>query len=330
MPGRFELTDAEWALLEPLLPADRPVGGRWRDHRTTISGILFRERTGVSWRDLPARFGNWKTVYLRKRRWALDGTWARIAERLRLDADADEGSDWTIGVDSTVVRAHLAPAGRPTCGRPVKTLTATSTAPPSKREALGRSRGGWGTKLHLAADLRSRPLCRHLTAGQRHDRVGFDPVIAALRIPHRVGRTRTRPGRRLGDKAYSNKAIRAQLRRRGITTTIPEKSDQQTNRRRRGSAGGRPPAFDPDRYRQRNTVERAFNKLKQFRAVATRYHKRQFMYYATVDVATIKIWLRDLTREPKTRQTLPNPIGTGPEGGAGTCRVMVGSHAPRG
>ena len=111
MAGRFELTDAEWALLEPLLPADAPQGGRWKDHRTVISGILFRERTGVPWRDLPARFGNWKTVYLRKRRWALDGTWQRIAERLRLDADIAEGRDWTISVDSTVVRAHQHAAG---------------------------------------------------------------------------------------------------------------------------------------------------------------------------------------------------------------------------
>jgi transposase len=115
MPGRFELTDTEWDLLKPLLPADPPVGGRWKDHRTVISGILFRERTGVPWRDLPARFGNWKTVYLRKRRWAIDGTWARIADRLRLDTDLDEGKDWTVGMDSTVVRAHLAAAGARHC-----------------------------------------------------------------------------------------------------------------------------------------------------------------------------------------------------------------------
>ena len=169
--------------------------------------------------------------------------------------------------------------------------------PPAEREALGRSLGGFSTKLHLAADLRSRPLSRHLTAGQRHDRIGFDPVMAGIRIPHRVGRPRTRPGRLLGDKAYSNKAIRAGLRRRDITATIPEKADQQANRRKRGSAGGRPPAFD----KQRNTVERAINKLKQFRAVATRFDKRQFMYYATVDIATIKIWLRDLARETMTQ-----------------------------
>ncbi len=111
MTGRFELTDAEWQILQPLLPPDPPRGGRWHDHRTIISGILFRERTGVPWRDLPERFGNWKTVYGRKRRWAIDGTWARIAEALRTDADTDEGPDWTAGVDSSVVRAHQHAAG---------------------------------------------------------------------------------------------------------------------------------------------------------------------------------------------------------------------------
>jgi transposase len=119
----------------------------------------------------------------------------------------------------------------------------------------------------------------------------------AIYIPHRLGRPRTRPARILADKAYSINAIRADLRRRGIKATIPEKSDQRANRRRRRSAGGRPPAFDRERYRERNTVERAINKLKQFRAVATRYDKREFMYLATIDIATIKIWLRDLARQ---------------------------------
>jgi transposase len=108
---RFELTDPEWELLEPLLPTDPPRGGRWKDHRTVISGILFRERTGTTWRDLPERFGNWKTIYNRKRHWALDGTWAGIVEALRLDADAEEGPEWTVGVDSSVVRAHQHAAG---------------------------------------------------------------------------------------------------------------------------------------------------------------------------------------------------------------------------
>ena len=77
----------------------------------------------------------------------------------------------------------------------------------------------------------------------------------------------------MADKAYSSKANRAYLRGRGIKAVIPVKDDQKANRRKRGSAGGRPPAFDAERYKDRNTVERAFNKLKAFRAVATRYDK---------------------------------------------------------
>ena len=97
----------------------------------------------------------------------------------------------------------------------------------------------------------------------------------------------------MGDKAYSSAANRAYLRRRGITAVIPVKEDQKNHRRNRGRAGGRPPAFDPARYKERNTVERCFSKLKQFRAVATRYDKREEIYQGTVDVASIRIWLRD-------------------------------------
>ena len=140
------------------------------------------------------------------------------------------------------------------------------------REALGRSRGGLTTKIHLAADTRCRPISRVTTAGQRHDSVAFEPVMDRIRIRRRgPGRPRTRPGRILADKAYSNNKIRSHLRRRRITATIPEPADKRKNRLRRGNHGGRPPAFDPDRYKQRNMVERAINKLKGHRAVATRY-----------------------------------------------------------
>jgi transposase len=108
-----------------------------------------------------------------------------------------------------------------------------------------------------------------------------------------LGRSRPRPGAAMGDKAYSSAANRAYLRKRGITAVIPVKEDQKKHRRARGSAGGRPPAFNAGRYKERNTVERCFARLKQFRVVATRYGKREFMYQGTVDLASIRIWLRD-------------------------------------
>jgi transposase len=159
---------------------------------------------------------------------------------------------------------------------------------------LGRSRGGLSTKIHLAADRRCRPLTQILTPGQHGDSPQFTPVLSQLRIRRRgMGRPRTRPGAAMGDKAYSSAANRAYLRRRGITAVIPVKEDQKNHRRNRGRAGGRPPAFDAARYKERNTVERCFSKLKQFRAVATRYDKRELIYRGTVDVASIRIWLRD-------------------------------------
>ena len=113
-----------------------------------------------------------------------------------------------------------------------------------------------------------------------------------LRIRRRGrGRPRTRPGRLLADKAYSNQTVRSYLRRRQIKATIPQKSDQQKARAAKGSAGGRPPAFDPEAYKQRNTTERAHNRLKAFRAVAMRTDKREFVYNGTIDVASIMLYI---------------------------------------
>lgn len=166
--------------------------------------------------------------------------------------------------------------------------------PALDREALGRSRGGLSTKIHLVADTGCRPLARGTTAGQRHDSLAFEPLMKRLKIA-RIGRgrPRTRPDRLLADKAYSNRKIRTELRRRGIKATIPEKSDQRKARAAKGSAGGRPPAFHAESYKERNTVERAINKLKDFRAVALRTDKREFVFQGTIDVASIKIWLRN-------------------------------------
>jgi transposase len=172
--------------------------------------------------------------------------------------------------------------------------------PPQRadREAIGRSRGGLSTKIHLMADSRCRPLARALTAGQRHDSIAFEPLIRRLRIRRSGrGRPRTRPGRVVADKAYSNRAIRSHLRRRRITADIPEKADQRKTRAAKGSAGGRPPRFDPEVYKKRNTAERAINKLKAFRAFALRTDKRAFVYQGTIDIASIKIWLRDPVKQ---------------------------------
>ena len=136
-------------------------------------------------------------------------------------------------------------------------------------------------------------MARVVTAGQRHDAIAFTAVMADLRIQRSGGTPcRTRPDRVIADKAYSSQKIRDQLRRRGIRATIRSRRTRSKGRKARGPKGGRPPAFDKAIYKIRNTVERTINRLRGYRAVATRYDKREFMYRGTIDVATIGIWLK--------------------------------------
>ena len=95
-----------------------------------------------------------------------------------------------------------------------------------------------------------------------------------------------------GDKAYSARSHREALRSRGIKVVIPEKSDQQTHRKNRGSRGGRPVGFDAHEYKKRNVVERAFNKLKQWPGLATRYDKHALIFRGGMVLASIVLWLR--------------------------------------
>lgn len=148
------------------------------------------------------------------------------------------------------------------------------------------------TKIHLAVDGRDRPLSILLTPGQAGDNPQLLNLLDAISLnaPGR-GRPRKRPDMLIADKGYAHDSTRRELRRRGIRHTIPERADQCARRRGRGSRGGRAPGFDAQLYRQRNVVERCFNRFKQWRDLATRYAKRASSYRASLVLIATLMWL---------------------------------------
>ncbi|MFJ8387807.1 IS5 family transposase [Streptomyces sp. NPDC094438] len=292
--GRGDLSNAEWFRLKPHLPKSGRRGGRWVSHRRIINGVLYRQRTGAPWRDLPARFGPSKIVYERHRRWSADGTWDRVFAAVLADADAEGLIDWSmVSVDSTSCRAHQHAAGARRTAPRVRGKDARAR-PRQHRpdEGLGRSRGGLTCKIHLAGEGGRRPLALLITPGQWGDAPQLIPVMERIRVSRLGGgRPRTRPDHLGGDKAYSSRRNRRYLRRHQIKHTIPEPKNQRANRQRRGSRGGRPAGFDKTIYKRRNEVERTIKRLKNFRAVATRFDKRAYIFHGTVTVAAIRLWL---------------------------------------
>jgi transposase len=150
-----------------------------------------------------------------------------------------------------------------------------------QEEALGRSRGGFSTKVHMRAEGQGKPLVFVLTGGERHEQTAFESLMehGAVRRVGR-GRPRIRPERLVGDKAYSTDKVRGYLRRREVDAVIPYRAGQRTS-----------DPFDRRTYRERNRIERLINRLKQFRRIATRYEKRAANYLAMLAVATILLWL---------------------------------------
>ena len=207
--ARHDLSDAQWALLEPLLPPTAPCGRprRW-PIRGLVDGVRHRARAGCPWRDVPVRYGPWWRVYALFACWQLLGVWARVEAALRQAADRNGRLSWQVSVDSTTARAHIHAAG-------ARRDSVNRVAGEPDHHALGRSRGGWGTKTHAAIDQHRGLLSFLLTPGQDGDSPQFIPVLEQIRIARPgPGRPRQRPDRVLADKAYSSRANRAWLRQR--------------------------------------------------------------------------------------------------------------------
>ncbi len=230
------LDDVQWDLIEPLLPPQRSGKGRpMCDHRQVVEGVIYRYRCGIAWRDLPASFGPWQTVWKRHRRFSGDaGTWDKILAALLTQADARGEIGWSVSVDFTINRAHQHATNLPR-GQRQATLHVESGAdaavevPDSAtgaesndkdsavvadqeavelgpglydepvHHAIGRSRGGLSSKIHQLVDTRGRPLVVLIGPGQANDSPTLPVLLDHLRVkrpgPGRPHDARRRPGR---------------------------------------------------------------------------------------------------------------------------------------
>lgn len=275
---RYELSDEQWARIAPLFPQRAKAGRPPNDHRPIVNGILWILHTGAPWRDLPERYGPWQTVFYRFSGWRRDGTWVRIVTSL-LDELDDKGQIdhdlWCI--DGTIARAARCAGGarRRNRRRPRMDEGLATEVEEPQDHALGYSRGGFSTKIHLVCDSQGTRLGVHVTAGQRHESKAFEPTMQRLYLPQRRGRRRW-PRRLAGDKGYSYPRIWRWLRRRRIGRVIPTRKNQP-----------RDPNFDKEQYRKRNIIERLVGWSKECRRLLSRFEKLAINYLAFWIIASL-------------------------------------------
>ncbi len=250
MLRRHEITDQQWNAIKELLPGQEgDPGATAKDNRWFINAILWIAKTGAPWRDLPERFGNWNSVFQRFNRWCKAGVFQRIMEKLQ---DPDLG---VLMLDSTIIRAHQHAAG--------------AEGSSSEAEALGRSRGGFSTKIHVACDGLGKPVKIILTPGQDHDITQGPALIAGCDATKIIA-----------DKGYDSDAFIADIEARAAEPVIPPRGNRVTER-----------GYDKEEYKKRNVVERFINVIKQCRRVATRYEKTARNFLAVVTLASTFVLL---------------------------------------
>ena len=191
--NRKLLRNDQWERIKDLLPGKKGDPGKTGgDNRLFIEAVLWIARTGSPWRDLLPAFGNWHSVYTRYSRWDKKGVWKRLLEQVSDDIDLEQ-----LLLDSTIIRVHQHGAGA------------------KKRRAIGRSRGGLTTKIHLAVDALGNPLRSILTAGQDSDIIQAPALIQGLD-----------PDMVIVDKAYDANVFIQMIQGMGAMVVIPVRSNR--------------------------------------------------------------------------------------------------------
>ena len=247
---RHEISDEQWEAVKDLIPGrEGQPGVTGNDNRLFLNAVLWIAKTGAPWRDLPERFGNWNSVFQRFNRWCKSGTFGKIMKELQ-DPDLE-----VLLLDSTVIRAHQHAAG------------AEGSTP--EAEALGRSRGGFSTKIHVACDGLGKPVKIILTPGQDHD-VTQGPALIKNSEADKV----------IADKAYDSDDFIAAIEANNAEPVIPPRSNRTEARH-----------YDKEEYKRRNIVERFINVIKQCRRVATRYEKTARNFLGMIQFASVLVLL---------------------------------------
>ena len=254
MNGRRILTESQWERLAPVVSGARRREPGGRSDRRFIEAVVRVLRTGVPWRDLPARFGKWSTVYRRFRRWAVAGRW----EYLRWALVGKSQRDDLLLIDSTIVKAHPHAAG-----------ARRANGGGQEAQALGRSRGGFTSKVHAVVTGDGELLRYRLTGGQVND-----VTQAALLVHGLRGRAV------VGDRAYDADDFLVCIDSQGMAAAIPSRANRRI-----------PRPLDAAAYARRNVIERLFGRLKEFRRVATRYDKTAVSYAASLALAAAVVVL---------------------------------------
>ena len=226
-----DLTDAQWSRIKTIFEEKPKVGRPPLNPRMVFNAIMWILKSGARWRDLPSCYGNWNSIYHKFRLWCRLG----LFERLMKIINADAQKTTLLELDSTFCKVHQ------------------SACSGLKNQAIGSSRGGKNTKVHVLLNDRMQVLNVILNGGQVHDSEVVGVLLKGIKL---TGKTI------LADKAYSSAQIRVFIAEHGAVACIPNKANFRIKH-----------DFDSKLYKQRNIVERFFQRIKNYRHISTRYDK---------------------------------------------------------